>query len=95
MNRRELFGLCGSAGVGLTLAGVSGAADPHKDDGKGGPLHAGHAHFCGIHIVKADPKVQFIVQHFLRRSHRRRHRRTNVPVHPVRLHRQERQAARR
>jgi hypothetical protein len=64
MNRRELFGLCGSAGVSLTLAGVSGAADPHKEDGKDGPLGHGHAHFCGIHIVKSDPKVQIVTQHF-------------------------------
>ena len=29
-----------------------------------GPLHAGHLHFCGIHIAKKDPKIQILTQHY-------------------------------
>src|SRR5205823_4074793 len=28
------------------------------------PLAGGHAHFCGIHAAKHDPKLQFVVQHY-------------------------------
>jgi hypothetical protein len=69
MNRRQMFKLCGGVGVGLALGGPSPAGHGSKGpghDGAGpqGPLHAPHAHFCGIHVAKEDPRFQLIVQHY-------------------------------
>jgi hypothetical protein len=68
MNRREMLQCVGTAGMGLTLGGVSLAAADHEnaahEEGAHGPLHAGHVHFCGIHIAKKDPKFQIITQHY-------------------------------
>jgi hypothetical protein len=63
MNRRELFGTLGAASV-------LGCVDPVHADGHGtgdpkaGPLAGGHLHFCGIHLSKKNPKIQFITQHY-------------------------------
>ena len=69
MDRRELFKVVGTAGMGLALGGTSrAAADHHAGAAPGakpqGPLDAGHVHFCGIHIAKKDPKIQIIAQHY-------------------------------
>jgi hypothetical protein len=69
MDRREMFKLFGAAGMGLALGGTSSAVPDHNDGSAGGakaqgPLHAGHVHFCGIHVAKKDPKIQFIAQHY-------------------------------
>jgi hypothetical protein len=60
MNRRELFGTLGAVGAGL------GTLTCTADHGKPGqtPLSGGHAHFCGIHMAKANPKLQFVTQHY-------------------------------
>jgi hypothetical protein len=68
MDRREWLGLVGS-GVGVTLGGASARADEHGPDDKGdgsrmAPVQALHAHFCGIHIAKSNPKFQLVAQHY-------------------------------
>jgi hypothetical protein len=63
MHRRELFGLLGAAGA--TLATSAPADAQHGHGAKpGGPLAHPHLHFCGIHMAKANPKLQFITQHY-------------------------------
>jgi hypothetical protein len=62
MDRREMFGFLGAVGAGLPLA-----ADEH--DAKtaaaaASPLAGPHAHFCGIHMAKKDPKFQLVTQHY-------------------------------
>jgi hypothetical protein len=69
MDRRDMFRVFGTAGAGLALCGCSVGAADHKDPPAGGgetegPLHAGHAHFCGIHVAKKDPRIQIITQHY-------------------------------
>jgi hypothetical protein len=66
MHRREMFGLVGAMGAGACLGGVAGAADHgSKPDGTMmGPVHGPHAHFCGIHIAKSNPKFQIVTQHY-------------------------------
>lgn len=62
MDRRELFGAIGALGA-VPVCAAGAAAAPH--DGKAdGPLAGGHLHFCGIHMAKKDPKIQFITQHY-------------------------------
>ncbi|HUR55837.1 MAG TPA: DUF1264 domain-containing protein [Gemmataceae bacterium] len=62
MDRREMFGgLVGALGAG------SVACAGHDD--KGGatganPMNGPHAHFCGIHMAKNNPKFQVITQHY-------------------------------
>jgi hypothetical protein len=68
MDRRHLLGLLGS-GVGASFSGVAHAADGHGPDDKTDagmkePVHALHAHFCGIHIAKNNPKFQIVAQHY-------------------------------
>ena len=68
MDRRHWLGLVGS-GVGVSLSGAALAADEHRSDqrGEGGlmaPVQSLHAHFCGIHIAKSNPKFQLIAQHY-------------------------------
>jgi hypothetical protein len=58
MDRRELFGAVGALGA----ASAAGAA-PHAEKA-GGPLAGPHLHFCGIHMAKANPKLQFVTQHY-------------------------------
>ena len=63
MDRREMFGFLGALGAGLPLhAGDHGT----KTDGPAGatPLSGPHAHFCGIHVAKKDPKFQLVTQHY-------------------------------
>jgi hypothetical protein len=64
-----MFRICGTAGAGFALCGCSAAAADHKGrsahgDTAQGPLHGGHAHFCGIHLAKKDPKIQILTQHY-------------------------------
>jgi hypothetical protein len=62
MDRREMFASFGSLGLGAYAVG-SDHAD-QKADGAMSPAAGLHAHFCGIHVAKHDPKIQMIVQHY-------------------------------
>jgi hypothetical protein len=65
MDRREMFGALGAMGAGLTLGGTAAAhSDDPKDKGMAAPMAGPHAHFCGIHVAKKDPKFQLLVQHY-------------------------------
>lgn len=69
MDRREMFGILGAMGAGFTIGGVAVDAADHGDKKEGdagsmAPVSGPHAHFCGIHIAKKDPKFQLIVQHY-------------------------------
>src|SRR5579872_3272792 len=69
MGRREILGVLGSFACGMTLAPAAS-----KDDGHGSqtvksspfmdPVNGIHAHFCGIHIAKKNPKFQIVTQHY-------------------------------
>lgn len=64
MDRRELVTLLGSLGFGAA-AGAARAGGGHGDKpAAGGPVGGFHMHFCGIHVAKANPKIQLIVQHY-------------------------------
>jgi hypothetical protein len=68
MDRREWLGLVG-AGAGISLGGSALSADEHgraqtDDRSLMAPVHGLHAHFCGIHIAKNNPKFQLIAQHY-------------------------------
>ena len=66
MDRRELFGTLGAIGAAgaVPVCGplpTAAAAHGEKHDG---PMSAPHFHFCGIHMAKKNPKLQFITQHY-------------------------------
>ena len=61
MDRRELFTALGSLGVGVSVEADHG---DKKTDGPARPVAGLHAHFCGIHVAKNNPKFQMIVQHY-------------------------------
>ncbi len=68
MDRRQWIGLVGS-GVAVSLGGEACAAKQHRADEKGdgglmAPVQSLHAHFCGIHIAKSNPKFQLVAQHY-------------------------------
>jgi hypothetical protein len=61
MDRRELFGVLGA----LPVCGAVGSAAGADHGGKAeGPMSNTHFHFCGIHMAKKNPKLQFLTQHF-------------------------------
>jgi hypothetical protein len=61
IDRRQLFGAVGAAGAGMACAAPASA---QHAGGKGGPMGKAHLHFCGIHMAKNNPKVQFVTQHY-------------------------------
>lgn len=64
MDRRELFGALTALGA-VPVCGAVGEVSAKADHGKGGgPMSAPHFHFCGIHMAKTNPKLQFITQHY-------------------------------
>src|SRR5437867_4106300 len=63
MDRRQLFGVLGGMGAGLTMEGAAHAGDHEAKEGSS-PLSGLHAHFCGIHVAKNNPKFQLVVQHY-------------------------------
>lgn len=63
MDRRELFAALGAIGAGLPAAAADDHADK-KDAGPASPVGGPFAHFCGIHMAKLDPKLQFVTQHY-------------------------------
>jgi hypothetical protein len=68
MDRRELFGVLGAVGAGLAAGGSTRALgdEPKKDEHPTapGPASGVHAHFCGIHVAKNNPKLQIVTQHY-------------------------------
>ena len=62
IDRRELFAALGGAGVGMACAAPAAAQHGHKPGA--GPMAGPHLHFCGIHMAKKNPKLQFVTQHF-------------------------------
>lgn len=67
MDRRDLFRIAGTAGIGVVLSEQGRANDHHASGGAKPimpPLQAVHLHFCGIHVAKRDPKFQIITQHY-------------------------------
>jgi hypothetical protein len=67
MNRRELLGTMGAAGVGLFGTTTGRADHGAKSSGERpalAPVEQFHLHFCGIHLGKKDPKTQMVVQHY-------------------------------
>ncbi len=64
MDRRQWLGTLGAISAGLPLTQAT-ANDGHGKHPEGaGPLAGPHAQFCGIHMAKKNPKLQFITQHF-------------------------------
>ncbi len=59
MDRREMLGALGVAALGGTATAASHGAKENQS-----PLTGGHLHFCGIHLAKKNPKIQFITQHY-------------------------------
>ena len=56
MDRREMLGMVGAA---FAIDGE------HKTEApSAGPMTGPHAHFCGIHMAKSDPKFQIVTQHY-------------------------------
>ena len=64
MDRRQVIGALGGFGVGLGLETAVGAEGHGKPAADAGPMTGPHAHFCGIHMAKNNPKLQFITQHY-------------------------------
>jgi uncharacterized protein DUF1264 len=65
MDRREMFGLLGVVGAGLAAGGSNRALGREPEHGSvPGPASGAHAHFCGIHVAKNNPKFQIVTQHY-------------------------------
>ena len=61
MDRREMLA---AAAMGAALS-QTGLACGHELEGKdNGPLSNHGLHFCGIHVAKNNPKLQFVTQHY-------------------------------
>lgn len=57
-----MFGALGALGA-VPVCGSLPTAAAHGDKADG-PMSAPHFHFCGIHMAKNNPKLQFITQHY-------------------------------
>ena len=64
MDRRQLLGALGALSVGQPLMATAADEGHGKHAAGEGPLTGPHARFCGIHMAKKNPKLQFITQHF-------------------------------
>jgi Protein of unknown function (DUF1264) len=67
MNRRDLLAQLGALSAGLAAVNASPADDTAGKTARhtvNGPLGKPHAHFCGIHMAKNNPKLQFVTQHY-------------------------------
>jgi hypothetical protein len=62
MDRRELIGALGAIGA-VPVCGAIPTAAAHGEKADG-PMAAPHFHFCGIHMAKKNPNLQFITQHY-------------------------------
>src|SRR5436190_7837542 len=66
MNRRDLLAQLGALSAAIAASNTASADEttrPAKHAVRG-PLGVPHAHFCGIHMAKNDPKKQFVTQHY-------------------------------
>lgn len=63
IDRRELFGTLGAVGAGLACTAPAATAAQHGGKAEG-PMGKSHLHFCGIHMAKKNPKLQFVTQHY-------------------------------
>jgi hypothetical protein len=63
MDRRELFGALGALGA-VPVCGVGSSTASAADHKADGPMANPHFHFCGIHMSKKNPNLQFITQHY-------------------------------
>jgi hypothetical protein len=67
MDRRQLLGLLGSAGAGFVIHEGMAQAAPHEAAHAAKPktpMTGPHAHFCGIHVAKNNPRFQLMAQHY-------------------------------
>jgi hypothetical protein len=64
MDRRELFGALGALGAVPVCGAVNSAAAADHGGKADGPMANPHFHFCGIHMAKKNPGLQFITQHY-------------------------------
>jgi hypothetical protein len=70
MDRRDLLATLGVLGAGAAVGARAPAAaqQAEKKAAEGAhaatPVGASHAHFCGIHIAKNNPKFQVVTQHY-------------------------------
>jgi hypothetical protein len=67
MNRRELLGVIGTLGAGMTLGGAQALAHSHGSTNNNkmmAPVSNHHLHFCGIHCAKKDSRIQIVTQHY-------------------------------
>lgn len=68
MDRRQMFAFLGALGAGIGASSSAGSAAEHGEKKEPGgdhsPLGGLHAHFCGIHIAKRNPKIQIVTQHY-------------------------------
>ncbi|MFO0936352.1 MAG: DUF1264 domain-containing protein [Gemmataceae bacterium] len=61
MHRREMLAALGLGGLAMNPCHAS---DDHGKADAVGPMAGPHAHFCGIHMAKHNPKLQFVTQHY-------------------------------
>jgi hypothetical protein len=65
MDRRQWLSALGAISAGVSLSDEAEAAEGHgRRAADEGPLAGPHAQFCGIHMAKKNPKLQFITQHY-------------------------------
>ncbi len=70
MDRRDLLSALGAFGAGFAaMNGRTALAHGHEKPSDAGdkftmPLQSIHAHFCGIHVAKNNPKIQIVAQHY-------------------------------
>jgi hypothetical protein len=59
--------MLGCVGAGYVIQNGEARAAHHQDANlaaPSGPMAGPHAHFCGIHVAKSNPKFQLIAQHY-------------------------------
>jgi hypothetical protein len=64
MDRRDLLGALGALGAVPVCGAVNTALAADHAAKAGGPMSHPHLHFCGIHMAKKNPQLQFIAQHY-------------------------------